>query len=253
MENREIKMQTLYKRLKRAKGNLKELVEGLQRYDMEYPLSRMDKSDLMIEIINYSVKLIEEFNNFDLGHKLNEVNLSKYFEDLSISKICSIGWRIREEISIAIDILEEISQPSLSSVEKDTINQLKDELSELEALQLNPIIAKNLLESVNEIESKHFTACGLISSRIILYIIEKIQGKDFDSKIENLKELEIIDKSEKAKETQKFFLDASKSARDAMVHKIDYLPSSSEAINILSSAFRISRLFTKYTEKIKLT
>ncbi|OYT26297.1 MAG: hypothetical protein B6U95_07590 [Thermofilum sp. ex4484_82] len=155
--------------------------------------------------------------------------------------------RTLEDVRTSLSL---ILKPQLSEDQKQTLDSLRKELENLEALDIDENIIRNLKEVLIEAENNHFLACSLISGRVILYCVEQIKGNTDEEKLNELINSRIIPKDEKSKETSKWFLKAIKSARHAISHKISIFPSPSEMFSILGDSFKIVRIFHRYS-KIK--
>ncbi|RLI78954.1 hypothetical protein DRP05_05715 [Archaeoglobales archaeon] len=81
---------------------------------------------------------------------------------------------------------------------------------ELETIEnIDPDIYKNLDRAFLEAEHGHYLASGLISARVVDYIVSKFKGKNIDEKIDYLKSSGLIDK-ERKDEIREFTFTAKK-------------------------------------------
>ena len=202
--------------------------------------------------IEEAVTLILQYNSLNVKEliKVKSVYKDENLSSFTLEEVAVNLNSILREIQDVDSYLSYYLNPNLSESEKNKIESLNEELDEFEKVGCDNIILKNLKEALEEAESKHHLACGIIAARTILYVIEKFEGKTDEEKLSNLVKLEVINKDEKSKETSKSFLDAAKSARNAISHKIDYFPKGSDSISLLSYAFRMTNIFNKY-EKTK--
>jgi hypothetical protein len=96
------------------------------------------------------------------------------------------------------------------------------------------------MEGIREYEKGHYLASALISSRVIIYSLDKIPGKTDEEKVKRLRSKGKIEKNRKDLEQQ--FLKASKKARNFFSHDIKVFASPEEALSLLSDSIRIVKL-----------
>ena len=106
---------------------------------------------------------------------------------------------------------------------------------------------KNLKEAIKEIEKGHFLGSALISSRLIVYILDQFPGENFKEKINSLREKGLI--QEKGEISQEYVMKADKKARNYFSHNIKAFPDSSESLEILAISVRMLKLFKEYISK----
>jgi len=102
-----------------------------------------------------------------------------------------------------------------------------------------------------EAESGHELACGIISARVIVERLEKIDGPSDEERLAKLIAVGIIDNKESSKFSSKAFLDAARSSRNSISHKNDFFPTGAESLSILASAFRIVEWISKYQKSVE--
>jgi len=241
-----------HRRVKRCIEKLTSFKKYIYGYNSDQDFAYVDWHKSIIDEIEEAIALITQYNLLN-NEGLIKVKLVDKDENISSSSLEEVAVHLNSilrEIQDVDSYLNNYLMPNLSESEKNKIESLNDELEEFEKFDIEEIIIKNLKESLQEAESKHHLACSIISARIISYILEKFDGKLDEEKLSNLVKLNVIKNDEKSKETSKFFLDAAKSSRNAVSHKIDYFPSGSDALSVLSYAFRMTHLFIKY-KKIK--
>lgn len=156
------------------------------------------------------------------------------------------------DISEAISTLETISlrcHALISSLEVllkpkiplDTITKLGSLREELKKLEdgLKPEVSSDLNEAIGEMEQGHSLAASMIASRIICYVLDKIQGKDDDEKVGKLVEFGIIEKERKDEKER--FVSASRLSRNLLSHIPGLCPKPDEALQLVSSAVTFTR------------
>ena len=250
MPNKNIEV--LKKRINRCITELANFVNYIYKHRGNEKFYEADWHQDIIDELQEGVYLINSFNNLDLKDvpKVRKFSIDeKKISYLSMGEVITYLKNILREIQVIQDYLSAFLRPDLSESEKSKIDSLRKELDILESEACDPIIIKNLSEALKEGEFDHSLACGIISARIIIDRIEKIEGESDEEKLSNMVKRGVIDKDEKSKESSKFFLDAAKSARNAVTHKIKFLPQGSEALTLLSYAFRICNLINKYINK----
>ena len=205
--------------------------------------------------INEAVYLISSYNQQKDFPNVTIYDIEN-IEEKSFGQISTYLVAILRELETANDYLEGGLEPNISKNEQNKINALQEELKELKNKGCSLLISQNLEEALKEAEDGHHLACGIISARIIDHIIQFIK-KEENLSDENLnenivirfRELDITEKDEIAGQDKKEFLDAAKSARDAVSHKIEFIPNASKSLSLLSYAFIISDLLIKYQNK----
>lgn len=173
-------------------------------------------------------------------------------EDMTMDEAYSLVNSIMEEVSRAVDLLEIMFKPQLSVKEKQVLHGLREDLSKLKDLGLDEVIVRDIEKSITELEIPNYLSSSMIAARATVYMSDKINGngenKDVD-KIKKLESLGIVDKDEISHATSKSFLEAVRSARNLVLHKIGFIPTPSEANSYVSSTIKMGILFQKYLEK----
>ena len=199
-------------------------------------------------------KLLVKYNSIRVSkHELPLIPIPSFNRsyEYSIDKMVSIILKVARSLEDAYNALSMYIEPQLSETEKQQINSLRSELEEMEREGYDYFLIKNLKEAVKEIENNHYLASSLIAARVVLYCIDKIEGKDEEEKAKFLIKQGIIPKREKSKETIKWFIKAVKAARNSISHKITNFPQASESFSILGDSFKMVRIFHKYNENKK--
>jgi len=152
---------------------------------------------------------------------------------------------IEIECDKAIGVLESIATP-LSKEDLDKLTSLRKELEKLSGI-LDINYERNFLEAINEYEKEDYLASALISSRVIIYALEKIPGKTDEVKVEFLQEKGIIEKGRK--DVHESIIKASRKARNFFSHDIKVFPTPSEALSLLSDAMGILEKVSKFLKE----
>jgi len=147
------------------------------------------------------------------------------------------------------------NQLEINDKQKNSLNSIRDQMKEL---KLEPYLGKNLKNAIEHFEWGDFLASALISSRIIVYGINKIPSKTEDSgdkvifkgsideKIKFLREKDIIGKGQSDKKLN--IVKYVKKARDFLVHDIKRFPDASESMALLGDCLDILKILKKLKE-----
>ncbi len=238
------------KRVKRCIEKLVSFKEYIYRCRSDEIFSYVDWYKDIINEFDEAVSLISQYNSLKVENliKVKIIQREKYLENLMLEEIIVYINSILREIRDAYNYLDLFLRPNLSELEKGKIDLLR---KDFENLETEDKIKKNLEIAINEAESGHELACGLISARVIVERLEKIEGSSDEERLAKLVELKIIDNTESSKFSSKAFLDASRSARNAVSHQNNWFPNGAESLSILTSAFRMTEWVSKYEKEVK--
>ena len=185
------------------------------------------ETNILLEAYNSSIPDVKK----TLGIKVSPIDKGR------IAKA-----RLRQlilECDKVIGLLKSI-QTSLSTEEIDKMNHIRTEISKIcEDLDIN--FEKNLNMAVTESENGHFLASAIITSRIVEYVLDKIEGKNIEDKIDFLVSKGLIDKDRK--DVKEAVIKASKLSRNFFSHRIDTFVESSEALTLLGDCVKILRIY----------
>lgn len=160
----------------------------------------------------------------------------------------------QETLQDAFDKLESKVKPQLSLNEKQELVGFREDLEKLNKEVLGDIIYRDLERAIAELEIPNYISSSMLSARASVYMIDKIKGdgenKDTD-KVKKLQEIGVIEKDEMSNTTSKYFLDASRSSRNLLLHQIGVIPSPTDANGYLSTAIKMARIYVGYMEKKK--
>ena len=152
------------------------------------------------------------------------------------------------ECDKAIGVLESIATP-LSKGDLDKLTALRKELEKLSEELQDINYERNLKEAINEYEKGDYFASALISSRVIIYALNKIPGKSDEEKVNFLHEKGIIEKGRK--DIHESIIKAGRLARNVFSHDIKVFPTPSEAHSLLGDAIGILERVSKVLKEKK--
>lgn len=145
--------------------------------------------------------------------------------------------QIETECDRVIGGLESKLSP-VSSKEMDKLNNYRSEIDDLTS-DLEPRFLKNINSAIDVFEKGHYLASALISSRVIVYLIDKIPGDDDEGKAEFLKDKEIVER----KDEKSFVMKANRRARNFFSHDIKTFPDSSDALSLLGDSVTLLKIY----------
>lgn len=141
------------------------------------------------------------------------------------------------ECDKALGVLQKLASLPLTPEVIDKLTSLRQELEKI-SIDIN--YEKNLKEAIKEYEQGHYLASALISSRVIIYSLNKIPGKTDEEKLNFLAEKGKIEAGRG--DLRKQFIKASKEARNFFSHDIKIFATPEEALSLLSDCVRIVKL-----------
>jgi len=150
------------------------------------------------------------------------------------------------QIKISCEEIIGILESQISPLPKNKFLELHALKKELEGIanQVEKKYFKNIEEAIKECEQGSFLGSVLISSRIVINILEQFRGNNITEKIQDLKSKGLV--TEKGEISNDYILKADKKARNYYSHDLNALPSGSEAIELLGICFRLLKLLLKY-------
>ena len=108
------------------------------------------------------------------------------------------------------------------------------------------VVSKNFKETIKEYESGHFLASAFITSRVIRYILDKIEGETDDEKIRSLISRGVIQKNRKDIHTS--IIKASRRSRNYLSHDIGIFPDSSDSLSLLGDSISLLKYYISYVK-----
>lgn len=243
-------LQIFNKRVRRCMDNLIMFKRYLFNCRGDESFMYWDWHKSLMGELKEAVFLVSQYNYFEIEEliKVRDIFVEDNLINLKLEDVAVNLDNILREIQTAQDYLYAYLRPNLSELEKGKIDLLRKDFENLETEEK---IKKNLEIALMEAESGHELACGLISARVVVERLEKIEGKIDEERLTKLVELKIINNTESSKFSSKAFLDAARAARNAVSHQIDWFPTGAECLSLLSSAFRMAEWVSKYINKIR--
>lgn len=195
-------------------------------------------------------------NNFEYfkDYHFVEYNYNHYEHGYELKNILN-------NLTLIIDMVKTLrniefeKQLNVTDIQKNNLNSIREQIKNLD---LEKYIEENLIYAIDHFEKGDFLASALISSRIIVYGIDKIPSKNSDSddktifkgsvkdKIEFLRKKDIIGKKEQDKKLN--IVKYVKKARDFLVHDIKRFPDASESMALLGDCLDILKILKKLEE-----
>ena len=116
---------------------------------------------------------------------INKVNVNKIEDSLETSTINFQGTdraraillALDEKLSEIIGLLETQIRPQLSINETQILSGFREDISKIKG-NSEELLIKNLNLALEELEQMHCLSCSIISARLTLYMVEKIEGKN---------------------------------------------------------------------------
>jgi hypothetical protein len=146
---------------------------------------------------------------------------------------------IVSESGKAVGMLIKMSSPNLTPNEITKLTSLRNEV---DGLNVNIEYGKNINQAIAEYELGHHLASALISSRVIIYCLDHISGKNDEDKIKHLVDTGKI--TGKRTDLKKLLVKASKEARNFYSHDIKVFASNAEALSLLGDSVKIVHLIS---------
>jgi len=137
----------------------------------------------------------------------------------------------------------------ISPQEADRLQSLRGQLGRISAdIPEIDSITKNIEEAVREYEKGHFLASTLVISRVIVYILSRLEGKTDDERIRLLVSSGVIPKDREDIHT--FILKTCRKARNYLSHDIRVFPDSSDSLSLLGDSVTLLNYFILYTKSL---
>lgn len=196
------------------------------------------------------------YNIWDVGQFLHEVKDEDLYLELPNLSLHQLRVYVpnEEALNILYGVLQGCKTAILplksmlnSEIPLATLNKLTSLRGELEELNLDPDLMRNLEETIDESEHAHHLACAMMAGRVVQYLIAKAPGINVEEKARRVVELMIEKRmvlgDEKAKEAElRQMLRIEKTSRDMVSHNIHYWPRAEDAIMLLGGAIKLARL-----------
>ncbi len=131
----------------------------------------------------------------------------------------------------------------LSPQEVDKLNSLRQELEKVSQGIVNDIYPKNMNSAIDEYEGGHYLASALISSRVVRYLLDQIEGDDINQKLTKMRQLGLIGKERT--DVEQSIIKANNKSRNFLSHDIRLFAEPSDALALLGDAIRILQITAK--------
>jgi hypothetical protein len=189
--------------------------------------------------------ILDEFNRskYDV-EKILEITLPIFPSPSAVDEAKGVLRQVAIECDHIIGALNTIIFP-LTPEEVDKLNALRKEAGEV-TMELESAYGMNLEEAINECEKGHHLASVLITSRIIRYTLDRIEGKLIEEKINFLRVKGTIEKGRE--DITASIIKSDKEARDHLSHIINIFPRSSDALALLGDCVKLLKIYAKLKE-----
>ena len=145
--------------------------------------------------------------------------------------------RVIIECEKALGTLNKMASPALTPDEIDRLGSLRQELEKISDITY----VRALEEAIGEYEKCHHLASALISSRMIVFSLDKIlPGKSDEERVQHLVQVGKIEKSRE--DVQRQIIKAGRKARNFLSHDIGIFPKPEEALSLLGDCVTIVKL-----------
>ncbi|MFW9876886.1 MAG: hypothetical protein ACFFG0_27650 [Candidatus Thorarchaeota archaeon] len=220
---------------------------GLKKVNLFDPIYLPEQLDLAFYIKENNFEYFNDFhyveykyNHYEHGYELKNI----------IERLKPMIEMIKKQRTVEFE-----KQLTSNGNQKNSLNSIREQMK---TLDLKKVIEENLELAIKHFENGDFLASTLISSRIIIYGINKIpsnQDSDGDilifkgspeDKVKFLRQKGIINKDERDKKLN--IVKYVKKARDYLVHDIKRLPEASESMALLGDCIDILKILKKIEE-----
>lgn len=169
--------------------------------------------------------------------------------DSNQGKVCGALRRMITRCDMVTGMIRESITP-ISSKEAARLESLREQLREISLSTHLPEIEyfnKNIEEAMREYERGSFLASALITSRVVIYILEQLEGETDLDKVGSLIEKGIIPR--KRKDVSESILKACRKARNYSSHDIKIFPQASDSISLLGDCIGLFHYFIQLNAK----
>ncbi len=225
-------------------GTLEELgklrIRAQQSLDRHYLMDEIEK--LEKAKVKETQMILEEYHSTSSDvYSLLNMSLSYFSPPKTTEEAKGILRRIAIECDALIGALNVLITP-LSPEEVDRLNQLRSEVKKLSS-KLEIGYEKNLNEAINEYEKGHYLASALITGRVIIYILDQVEGGTEEEKIKFLQDHNVIPRGRK--DIKEFIMKASRKARHFFAHDIKIFATASDALSLLGDCVKLVEILAK--------
>ncbi len=245
----------LLRNFESIKAHAREIHGSLNEFEstrIQAQATQMTPSYVIVEVealergkIKETEMLLDEYwrSSSDVNSILN-MTLQYFSAPSTVNETKGTLRQIAIECDKVIGALSTLITP-LSPEDADKLSKLRSEIAEL-TTKLDINYEKNLSIAINEYEKGHHLASALITGRVIIYILDQIEGgRPIDEKIKFLQDKNIIEKGTKGEEVKAFIMKAGKKARNIFSHNIDRFAEPSDALGMLGDSVKLLGIFAK--------
>jgi hypothetical protein len=143
------------------------------------------------------------------------------------------------ECEDVVGVLKSLVTP-ISPRDVDRLDQLRREIEDV-TIDINYM--RNLGEAIKEYENGHFLASTLITSRVIVYTLDQIEGGTDEEKIKFLQGKNVIPNDRK--DVKEFIIKAGKKARNFFSHDMRIFAEPSDALGLLGDSVKLLGILSK--------
>ncbi|MFW6048469.1 MAG: hypothetical protein ACOC87_04175 [Candidatus Natronoplasma sp.] len=208
-------------------------------------LEQVQSSNLIVRKVKEVRILVKEYNS-SISEVSNviEINLASVVDPTEVSEAKGVLRQIETQCDKAIGGLRPHLSP-ISAEEQDRLSKYRSKIEDL-ASELDPKFVKNMNKAIEVFEKGYYLASALISSRMIIYLIEKIPGSNDEEKADFLEREAMIEESDE----KSFLIKVNRQARNYFSHDIKSYPDSSDALSLLGDSVKLLRLYLDFKEEI---
>lgn len=170
---------------------------------------------------------------------LKSISISRRYETQDAKKAML---RIVVQCEKAIGLLKKIEAP-IPQFAIETLGSLREELKKISDSIEDLNYFRNLDEAIKEYENGHYLASALISSRVIVYLLDRVSGETIKEKIQTLKRDGLLEG--KRRDVKESIIKSLKLARNFTSHDIQIFPSPTESLSLLSDSITLLKMLSK--------
>jgi len=214
------------------------LLPGLQR-KLDFYLQRAEQLSQTYNSVCHELK---EIAGIKANHALLPVHVSNPKSEAAwATSLKSITMELNRAAAALRSILSNL--PPEKELE---LKRLKESANQIVA-DLPNDFEVNINEAIGTLESGKYLGAALTAARIISYVLDQIDGPSIDEKVKTLKRAGLVQEESEAKAVVK----ADKLARNYYSHDLKAMPSVENALELVSAAVRIIKVYANYRSQKK--
>ena len=193
-------------------------------------------------------KLVEEYQDASIHFasmtsELKSKTTLGYVSDpqnsMSVGDACGTLFKLEIESKKAVAFLETVLNNNIHEKELNKLEPLRKELKEM-SIAID--YERNLTLAIEGLESGHYLASSLISSRVIDRCMDGLPGKTDEEKINFLVKKNIV--KNKEKDIKSSIIKAARLARNVLSHNLN-IPTPKEAFSLLADGLKLAEIKKK--------